>query len=106
MLNADIQNAYLTMPSREKCWCYADLEFGSNEGKPYFIVWALYSLKLTRASFRSFMVDSLNAMGYQSSMTIQTCGCIWQSNWMTRSIMNASSATSTIFLQYHTSQSG
>ena len=34
---ADIENAYLTAPCRERCWTIAGKEFGPNAGKPYII---------------------------------------------------------------------
>ena len=45
VLSCDIQNAYLTAKYREKTWCYAGPEFGSDEGKIMLIVRALYGLK-------------------------------------------------------------
>lgn len=68
VLCGDIQNAYLTAPNREKCWCTGGPEFGSNEGQPFIIVRALYGLKSAGASFRSFLADKLDSMGFHSSM--------------------------------------
>ena len=67
VLGADIQNAYLTAPNREKCWTWAGPEFGSDQGKPYLVVRALYGLKGAGASFRAFLADKLDSMGFKSS---------------------------------------
>ena len=42
ILSADVENAYLTAPCREKCWTIGGKEFGSNQGKPFIITKALY----------------------------------------------------------------
>ena len=36
--SADIENAYLTAPCREKCWTIGGKEFGSEAGKPFLII--------------------------------------------------------------------
>ena len=41
VLGCDIQNAYLTAPTREKVWTVAGAEFGSEKGKILLIVRAL-----------------------------------------------------------------
>jgi len=51
----DIQNAYLTAPITEKYWVKCGPEFGSNEGKTAKVVWALYSLPVAGAAFRSYL---------------------------------------------------
>lgn len=43
-------------------------EFGSEEGKSFLVVKALYGLKSTSFSFRSYMVEKLALMEFQSSM--------------------------------------
>jgi hypothetical protein len=43
-------------------------EFGSKEGKSFLVVKALYGLKSASFSFRSYMVEKLVSMGFQSSM--------------------------------------
>jgi hypothetical protein len=67
VLCGDIQNAYLTAPNRERCWCQGGPEFGSDEGKPFIVVRALYGLKSAGASFRSFLADKLDSMGFHST---------------------------------------
>ena len=66
---ADIQNAYLNAPQREKVWFKAGEEWGEHDGKPVLIVRALYGLKSSGAAWRSFLASALkNAMGFTSSL--------------------------------------
>jgi Reverse transcriptase (RNA-dependent DNA polymerase) len=44
LLGADVQNAFLTAPNKEKCWMVAGPEFGHEEGKTFLVVKALYGL--------------------------------------------------------------
>jgi hypothetical protein len=67
VLAANIENAYLTAPNREKIWCWAGTEFGNDKGKPFIVVRALYGLKSAGASFeyyeyRVVYVDDLMAI--------------------------------------------
>jgi Reverse transcriptase (RNA-dependent DNA polymerase) len=68
VLGADVQNAFLTAPNKEKCWIIAGPEFGPDEGKTFLVVKALYGLKSASISFRSFMAEKLTGMGFQSSL--------------------------------------
>lgn len=65
VLSADIQNAYLHAKCREKIWCRAGPEFGSDEGCVMIIVRALYGLKTSGAAFRSLLADRLYDIGYK-----------------------------------------
>ena len=67
VLAADIENAYLTAPCREKIWTVAGPEFGSDAGKKMLIVRALYGLKTSGAAFRSFLAEHLHDMGFTPS---------------------------------------
>ena len=67
VLSADIENAYLTAPCREKCWTIAGKEFGSDQGKPFIIEKALYGLKSSGAAFHAFLAETLDDMGFHSS---------------------------------------
>ena len=67
VLACDIQNAYLTAPCREKFWCKAGPEFGSECGKNMIITKALYGLKSSGAAFRAFLAEHLHDIGYRSS---------------------------------------
>ena len=68
VLSADIENAYLTAPCREKCWTRAGPEFGSDEGKPFIVTQALYGLKSSGAAFRAFLAETLDDIGFKSSI--------------------------------------
>ena len=66
---ADIDNAYLTAPCREKIWTRSGPEFGMDEGKVFIVVRALYGLKSSGAAFRAFLAEQLDDMGFKSSIT-------------------------------------
>ena len=63
---ADIQNAYLNAPNKEKHWMRAGPEFGELEGKFFIVSRALYGLKSAGASFRSFLAKKIDSMGFAS----------------------------------------
>lgn len=65
--SADVQNAFLSAPVLEKVWLTAGPEFGPEQGKNMIVVRALYGLKSASASFRSFMAQKLDEMGFRSS---------------------------------------
>ena len=67
VMSCDIGNAYLNAPCREKIWCEAGTEFGSDKGKVMKITRALYGLKSSGASWRAMFASTLNDMGYISS---------------------------------------
>ena len=67
ILTADIENAYLTAPCREKCWLLAGPEFGSDMGKVMIVKRALYGLKSSGAAFRSFLATRLDEIGFVPS---------------------------------------
>ena len=64
VLAADVENAYLTAPCREKVWLRGGPEFGHREGKILVIKKALYGLK----SFRAFLAEKLDNIGFKSSI--------------------------------------
>ena len=68
ILGSDVQNAFMMAPNKEKCWMVAGPELGSEEGKNFLVVKALYGLKSASSSFRSHMAEKLMIMGFQSSM--------------------------------------
>lgn len=68
VLEADVQNAFLTAPNKEKCWMIAGTEFGPDEGKTFLVVKALYGLKSASFSFRAYMAEKLSDLGFQSSL--------------------------------------
>ena len=57
VLSADVQSAFLPAPNMEKCWMIAGPEFGPDEGKNFLVVQALYGLKSTSFSIRSYMAE-------------------------------------------------
>ena len=65
---ADVQNAFLSAPNLEKIWLRAGNEFGSEQGKVFIVVRALYGLKSAAAAFRSFMASKLEELGFKSSI--------------------------------------
>ena len=65
VMAADIQNAYLSAPCRERVWCRVEPEFGPDEGKPFLIVRALYGLKSSGAAFRAHLAERLDDMGFR-----------------------------------------
>jgi hypothetical protein len=69
ILAADVQNAYLNAPTKEKVWFRAGLEFGKkNQGRPVYIVRALYGLKSSASQWRQHMANTLKDFGYVSCL--------------------------------------
>ena len=67
ILSADIQNAYLNAPVREKLYTIAGKEFGPKfEVRPVLIVRALYGLRSSGKAFRDCLATNLREMGYVS----------------------------------------
>ena len=67
VMAADVENAYLTAPCREKCWTRGGIEFGNDKGQVFIIDRALYGLKSSGAAFRAFLAERLDDMGFKSS---------------------------------------
>lgn len=67
VMTADVGNAYLNAPCREKIWTVAGIEFGSDAGTVMFIVRALYGLKSSGASWASTLASTLSDMGYKAT---------------------------------------
>ena len=65
---ADVENAYLLAKCREKKCVIAGHEFGDMRGKTLIVNKALYGLKSSGASFRYFLAERLDDMGFKSSM--------------------------------------
>ena len=66
VLSADVDNDYLLAPFREQVWMRAGPEFGDHEGKVLIINQALYGLKSSGASFREFLAEKLDDIGFKS----------------------------------------
>ena len=58
---ADIGNAYLNAPNREKTWTIAGKEFGEDEGTIMIVVRALYGQKAAGAAWRAFFSSFLQS---------------------------------------------
>ncbi len=63
---ADILNAYISAPIKEKVWCELGPEFGPDAGKSAIIVHALYGLKSAGAAFHAHLVDCMQHLGCTS----------------------------------------
>jgi len=69
ILACDIGNAYLNATPREKVYTTAGPEFGHElEGRRVIIVRALYGLKSSGAAWRSHLSNTLQHLGYTSSL--------------------------------------
>jgi hypothetical protein len=67
VLSADIQNAYLTAPIKEKYYVVAQASDGFSmeySGRPAKIVRAMYGLPVAGASFRAYLASHLRTLGY------------------------------------------
>jgi hypothetical protein len=64
---ADVGNAYLNAPCREKIWTVAGLEFGSDAGNVMLVVRALYGLKSSGAAWAAMLSQTLSELGYSPS---------------------------------------
>ena len=63
VLAADIGNAYINAPCKEKIWIIAGPEFGSYQGQVMLIVWALYGLKSSRAAWYKMFANGMHSIG-------------------------------------------
>ena len=66
---ADIENAYLTAPYREKVWTIGGKEFGHNQGRVFKVIRALYGLKSSGAAFRAHLAEKLDGIGFRLSFS-------------------------------------
>jgi hypothetical protein len=63
---ANILNAYISAPFKEKVWYALGPEFGSNAGKSAITIGALYGLKSAGAAFHAPLVDCMQHLSYTS----------------------------------------
>eukprot|EP00804_Cyclotella_cryptica_P026575 CCRYP_014011-RA/>CCRYP_014011-RA protein AED:0.14 eAED:0.14 QI:0/0/0/1/0/0.25/4/0/793 len=63
---ADVLNAYITVPCREKIWTTLGKEFGDDWGKKATVVRALYGLKSSGAVFGAHLAGCMRESGYVS----------------------------------------
>jgi len=68
VLAADVTNAYLNAPRREKIWFEGQIETGPDKGKILIVVCALYGLKLSSAAWRADLAQALREMGFNLSL--------------------------------------
>jgi hypothetical protein len=61
---ADILNAYISAPIKEKVWCVLGPDFGSDAGKSAIIVCTLYGLKSAGEAFHAHLVDCMQHLSY------------------------------------------
>ena len=59
VISCDIEKAYLNTPCRDKIWCEAGMEFGSDRVKVLKVIKALYSPKSSGAIWRKMLATSL-----------------------------------------------
>eukprot|EP00978_Attheya_sp_CCMP212_P010976 scaffold26772_cov27-Attheya_sp.AAC.1 len=67
VLVADVGNAYLNAPCREKIWFTAGKEFGSGAGTKIVLVRALYGLKTSGAAWKAHISGNMRELGFEPS---------------------------------------
>ncbi len=67
VIPADIMNAYITAPNKEKIWMQLGPEFGKDKGRKALVVQDLYGFKSASAAFRSHLADCMRHLGYESN---------------------------------------
>ena len=69
LLAGDIQNAFLSAPTKEKIFFYAGEEWKSDKDRVVVVVRALYGLKSSALQFRNHLANTLgNHLGFKSSL--------------------------------------
>jgi hypothetical protein len=69
ILSADIGNAYLNAPTKEKVHITTGPEFSPNHiGQTVIIVRALYGLKSSCATWHAVIAEAIHSMGFQASL--------------------------------------
>jgi len=67
VLSADIQNAYISAPTKERRFARCKLEFGAaNTGRPVLIVRALYGMRTSGKAFREHLASTLRDLKFRS----------------------------------------
>jgi hypothetical protein len=67
ILSADVQNAYLNAPTKERIYTTAGPEFGQGkEGRPVMIVRALYGLRSSGARWHDHLAATLRDAGFKA----------------------------------------
>ncbi len=65
--DADIMNAYITAPNKEKIWTLLGSKFGKDKHHKAIVVRALYGLTSASVAFRSHLADCMRQLGYESN---------------------------------------
>ena len=65
IMSADIGNAYLNEPNKEKIWTIAGHEFGTDKGSVFIITRTLYGLKSAGAAWRTFFAQTLTQLDFK-----------------------------------------
>ena len=65
VMSADIDNAYLNAPIKERIWTVAGPEFGTEQGAVFIITRALCGLKSAGAAWRSFFAQALTQLDFR-----------------------------------------
>ena len=69
ILAGDIQNAFLSAPTKERIYFHAGDEWKADKGRVVIVVRALYGLKSSALQFRNFLANTLgNHLGFRSSL--------------------------------------
>ena len=69
ILAGDIQNAFLSAPTKEKVFFYAGDEWKADKDRIVVVVRALYGLKSSALQFRNYLAETLaNKLGFKSSL--------------------------------------
>jgi hypothetical protein len=68
VMACDLENAYLNAPCVEKIWFEGGLECGSDKGKVFVVVHALYGLKSAGASWHVTLAQALHDIGFVSTI--------------------------------------
>jgi Reverse transcriptase (RNA-dependent DNA polymerase) len=69
VLSAEVQNAYLNAPTKEKCYCITGPEFGQDKvGRPVLIVQALYGLRSSGARWMDHLAETIRTMRFRACL--------------------------------------
>ncbi len=67
VMAADVMNAYITAPNKEKIYMLLGSEFGRDKCCKALVVRALYELKSASVEFRSHLANCMRQFGYESN---------------------------------------
>ncbi len=67
VMAADIINAYITVPNKEKIWALLGPEFGDVNGQKAIVIRAFYRLKSASVVIGSYLADCMRNLSYKSN---------------------------------------